>query len=114
MAMQKLWDLAQRPRPEGWRSPASVTVDHARTWLIQYLLSNVATAGTPHMSISAHGEIVFTWWHGSHKLNIYFDEEGVEYLKTWGADVYTQMEDGPAIDIDPLFAWLWGDGANAA
>jgi len=114
MSVQQFCDLLGKERPEGWARPTELTEATALGWLAEYLTGPAVAFGAPHMSISAHGEFIFTWWQGPRKLSIYCDEAEVEYLKTWGADVRTEMEDGPFTDITPLIIWLQGDEAHAA
>jgi hypothetical protein len=52
------------------------------------------------------GEPVFEWWSGEKKLTIYFQEHSAEYVKVWGSNVHSEMEDGDLGDFLPLLQWL--------
>ena len=61
------------------------------------------------MTASAEGEVVLEWWYGDKGLTIYIDNQSAVYLKDWGADINTEMEDGyansPSIRL-ALWKWL--------
>jgi hypothetical protein len=50
----------------------------------------------PHVTSSAEGEVVFEWWNDPRKLTVYCTAEDANYVKVWGPDMVTQMEDGDA------------------
>jgi len=54
-------------------------------------------------------ELVFEWWHGGKKITMYFSEANAEFIKVWGADIDSEMEDGTAKtneQIESLWQWL--------
>ena len=49
------------------------------------------------------------WWEDQKKLTIYVHPETVEYIKVWGPDIFSDMEDGEvegAEDYRALWRWL--------
>jgi hypothetical protein len=60
----------------------------------------------PHVTASPDGEPVFEWWYGARKLTIYFQERSADYVKVWGPNVHSDMEDGKLGDFEPLLKWL--------
>lgn len=63
----------------------------------------------PNVTANAEGEVVFEWRHGINRLTIYIGKQSAEYVKDWGADINTEMEDGiansPSIR-QALWKWL--------
>ncbi|MEP0801248.1 hypothetical protein [Funiculus sociatus] len=55
-------------------------------------------------------EVVFEWWNVEKKLTIYVSENTVEFIKVWGADIDSEMQDG-VVDIGSDEAlkdiWKW-------
>jgi hypothetical protein len=103
--------------PEGWNSynaaaPNPDTIGHALSW-IEDLYENTLTIDrgwiAPHVVADAHGNVVLEWWEGRKKLTIYVYPETVEYVKVWGPDIFSEMEDGEvegAEDHRALWRWL--------
>ncbi|MGL4568288.1 MAG: hypothetical protein ACRCU6_07135 [Fusobacteriaceae bacterium] len=63
----------------------------------------------PLINVSEDLEVVLEWWHGSKKITIYIKDKSVEYVKTWGADIDNEMEDGEIEteeDIEYLWQWI--------
>ena len=49
-----------------------------------------------HVSISPDNETVYEWWNNERKITIYVSSQlESSYVKVWGPDIYTEMEDGP-------------------
>jgi hypothetical protein len=103
--------------PEGWNSynaaaPNPDTIGHALSW-IEDLYENTLTIDrgwiAPHVVADAHGNVVLEWWEGRKKLTIYVYPKTVEYVKVWGPDIFSEMEDGEvegAEDHRALWRWL--------
>lgn len=53
----------------------------------------------PHVTPTPEGGISFEWWNDNHKLSWLFDETRSHYLRSWGADIFTEMDDGPIPDV---------------
>jgi hypothetical protein len=102
--------------PEGWNgydaaSSDSESVRHALMW-IEDLYRNTLTTDTewmaPHVVLDAEGNVVLEWWEGQKKLTVYVHSETVEYFKVWGPDIFTEMEDSEAEEIeDRRMLWNW-------
>ncbi len=105
--------------PDGWNgydgcAPQSAAVEYAHHWM-SLLYLEVTSSGQkwldPNVTASGEGEVVFEWWQGSKKLTIYIGNQSAEYVKVWGPDINTDMEDGLADSLDMrglLWKWLIG------
>ena len=90
--------------PDGWNTydalaPKHEAIQHARHWIEAFyreILDLRLDWLKPNVTASAEGEVVFEWWKGIKSLTIYIGNQSVEYVKSWGADMSTEMEDGPA------------------
>lgn len=54
-------------------------------------------------------ETLLEWWYQDNKLSIYVDEDLITYIKVWGADMDSEMEDGIITsegDLKNLWEWL--------
>jgi hypothetical protein len=54
-------------------------------------------------------EIVFEWWHNEKKITVYISSDTAEFIKVWGADIDTEMEEGVAetdSEIEVLWRWI--------
>ncbi len=110
---------ALRSWPEGWNgydaaAPNPSAVRHALSW-IEDLYEDTLTTGrgwiSPHVVADAHGNVVLEWWEDRKKLTIYVHTKTVEYVKVWGPDIFSDMEDGEvegAEDRRTLWNWLTG------
>ena len=77
-------------------------------------LSPSVLSGSPEGRLCAatkesDDEIVLEWWKGEKKLAIYASPGAIEYVKVWGPDIFSEMEDGNienAQDFQSLWRWL--------
>lgn len=112
--IRTLYDLLTWP--EGWNgydalAPNYKAVQYAVHW-IELFYQEVVASGQewiePNVTASAEGEVVFEWCCGTKGLAIYIGNQSAEYLKDWGANINTEMEDGyansPAIRRN---LWMW-------
>lgn len=62
----------------------------------------------PNVTASSLGEVVLEWWNHEKKLTLYVDEEQTQYVKVWGEDIDTEMDDGLLVEIAiaPTLEWL--------
>jgi hypothetical protein len=102
---------------EGWNgydvaAPNSGAIKQALSW-IEDLYEDILTTDrgwiAPHVVADAHGNVVLEWWEGQKKLTIYVSPESAEYVKVWGPDIFSDMEDGEvegAEDRRALWRWL--------
>ena len=106
---------AMRSWPAGWNRygalpPKPEAIAQAEAWLPQ-LQSCVEKWHEPNVTASGIGEVALEWWHGKKKhLTLYLDGETIEYLKSWGNNINTEMMDGEIGSMEEmgaLWAWLW-------
>lgn len=104
---------------EGWNgydaaSPRHEAIDHASVWvagLYEDALTTEKQWMAPDVVADADGNVVFEWWKGQKKLTIYIHPETVEFVKVWGPDILSEMENGEAEGIETrrmLWTWLTG------
>lgn len=62
----------------------------------------------PHVAVDEDGGIMFEWWNGEKALTVYVSENRVRYIRGWGLDIETEMEDGEAATSDVRrILWTW-------
>ena len=87
------------------------TYKYAIEWLKQLrtiVAANQMWWGEPLVNLSIDSEIVFEWWHGTNKLTVYILGNTAEYIKVWGTDIDSEMEDGTSSSPAELMAlWKW-------
>jgi hypothetical protein len=98
--------------------PEPQAVTFAESWLAA-LYQQVEERGAlwlaPHVTSSAEGEVVFEWWNDPKKLTVYCTAEDASYLKSWGPDMITEMQEGDAATPEAreqLWSWLMDKSAN--
>lgn len=103
--------------PDGWNgydalAPDYGAIEYAEHW-IELFYTEILQLGLgwlePNVAANAEGEVVFEWRHGKNRLTIYIGKQSAEYVKDWGADINTEMDDGlansPGIR-QTLWKWL--------
>ncbi len=102
--------------PDGWNgydayAPKYDAVQYASHWVRLFYLEIKELCLDwlePNVTASADGEVVLEWGHGIKKLTIFIGNQNVEYVKDWGADINTEMEDGYINSPDVRRAlWKW-------
>lgn len=102
--------------PDGWNgynacAPPRHAVKYAQHWISLFYKQVIRSDQnwlSPNVTASSEGEVVFEWWQGSKKLTVYVSNQSAEYLKVWGPDVNTDMEDGEADSPETLrLLWKW-------
>jgi hypothetical protein len=73
--------------------------------LTQYGWSN------PHVSANESGGIVLEWWRDPRKLTVYVTLTDISYIRVWGDDVETEMDEGnltaePRLEFRAVWSWL--------
>jgi hypothetical protein len=101
---------------EGWNgydagAPKHESINHAFVW-IKNLYEDTSKSGkqwiAPNIVADADGNVVFEWWQGQKKLTVYIHPETVEYVKVWGPDIFSEMEDGNVEQVEDRCAlWNW-------
>lgn len=101
----------------GWNgydvaAPKPGSILRAKKW-IRKMYEDVARMEAPwqdpHVAADENGDVTFEWWSGNKGLTIYVAEQEVTYLKDWGSDIVTEMEDGLVSTAEQrreLWAWL--------
>lgn len=95
-------------------APSSALVDHARE-VVAMLHAGAMTRGirweVPHVGSNERGQITLEWWSGPRTLTIFVrDIDQIEFLKAWGSDIASEMEDGEISrlsDFGTLSNWLF-------
>ena len=109
--LQTNWD------GNGSLAPKQATLQHAREFL--GILTGAAVASghpfaNPLVSVDQRGYITLEWWHNSRSLTVYIaGNNAIEYLKAWGTDITSDMEDGSVTlltDVVSLLKWLLDEG----
>ena len=94
--------------------PALDAVQRAYNWIIQlfFIASDTGLAWIkPHVTSNPDGEVVFEWWHGVKKMTIYVSEQSVDFVRVWGTDIHSRIDDGDAESTGvcrSLWIWLMG------
>jgi hypothetical protein len=61
----------------------------------------------PHVSTNEDGNVVFEWWQSTRKLTVYVRSAHVTYIKVWGVNIDSEMEDGCVTDKGFASLWMW-------
>lgn len=99
--------------PEEWdgyqMAPSHESITAAFSW-IKSLYQEVSREDEkwldPLITADSFENVVFEWWEGRKKLTVYVTPETVEYLKVWGPDIFSDMEDG-LIETPKQYLILW-------
>ncbi len=62
---------------------------------------------SPAINTGENGGLEVEWWIGDRSLTLFVDGESVSYLRSWGPDMVTDMEDGPLGPDDLPRHWRW-------
>jgi hypothetical protein len=101
----------------GWNgydvaAPKTSSILQAKKW-IREIYEDATRMGAlwrkPHVAADENGDVTFEWWSGDKGLTIYISEQAVTYLKDWGPNIVTEMEDGVVTRAEQrreLWAWL--------
>jgi hypothetical protein len=63
------------------------------------------------VNVSYDSDVVLEWWNKSKKLTFYINQSSLDYIKVWGSDIDTEMEDGSInsmhdYSIRRLWQWI--------
>jgi hypothetical protein len=105
--------------PEGWNTydalaPKQEAIQYASHWVELFyreIMDSCLDWLKPNVTASAEGEVVLEWRRGVKTLTFYIGNQSTEYLKAWGADINTEMEDGLSnspVVRKALWKWLMG------
>ncbi len=108
---------ALRGLPEGWNgydaaAPNLSSIERARLWIGKMYADTEAISRSwhnPHVAADEDGDVVFEWWNNDKVLTVYVSGGEARYVKGWGHNIETDMEDGEAATSErrrKLWAWL--------
>lgn len=113
--LQNNWD------GHGSLAPSPETLAYAREALALLQASALARGlpwAEPHIGCNERGQITLEWWQDSKTLTVFVRSENeMDYLRSWGADIVSDMEDGELTHISDFIAlshWLYAESAGAA
>ncbi len=98
------WDHA------GSLKPKIGVISQAHTALESFLYTTINEGliwHTPLISSDEEGNIVIEWHHGAHELHVDIDEDGMEYIKVWGANIQSEMHVNSLNASEFLNLWKW-------
>jgi hypothetical protein len=105
-----------RTWPDGWNgydvsAPNSEAIGHAMVWITQMYRDALAENGTwyaPQVAADEDGDVMFEWWNREKALTVYVSNDDVRYIKGWGLDAESEMEDGePTTPEIRRTLWTW-------
>lgn len=109
--LRELFVLSDNWDGHGSRRPATDAVVRAY-WAVMQMFKAASVSGygwsDPNVSADETGAVVLEWWRNQHKLTIYVGPNEMSYVRVWGGDIDTEMQDGPVDNIDNDFLPLWG------
>jgi hypothetical protein len=112
--LQALKRLAPNWDGNGSAKPDSGAVELAISALPEFFRGAALTQygwSNPHVSADENGGIVLEWWRDSRKLTVYVTLTDLSYIRVWGDDVDTEMDEGnltaePRGDFGFVWSWL--------
>jgi hypothetical protein len=64
----------------------------------------------PHLSADEQGSVVMEWWQDYKKITLYVTPTETSYVRVWGDDIDTEMDEGlltaPSYEFGALWSWL--------
>lgn len=91
-------------------APTQEGVEGARR-IVALLKSRAIGEGSwtpPNCTVSPDGEIVLEWWTGCRKATVYVTERSAEFVKVWGSDPGSEMEEGTLDSAESVWRlWDW-------
>lgn len=93
--------------PDGLEQGVADRVTNLTHSLRQYSKSDAWEE--PHVSMEGSDVATLEWWRGEKKLTLFVSESQVEFLKVWGANMVSEMEEGSVgagRSLMDLWDWL--------
>jgi len=98
----------------GSAKPDSRAVELAVSALSEFFRGAALTPygwSNPHVSANESGGIVLEWWREPRKLTVYVTMADISYIRVWGDDVETEMDEGdltgnPRLEFGSIWSWL--------
>jgi hypothetical protein len=76
--------------------------------IIKESKGNLLLWSTPLINVNYDSDVVLEWWNKNKKLTFYINQSSIDYMKVWGADIDTEMEDGSLDSMrDGSIGRLW-------
>jgi len=101
---QENWDEQEAAKP----CPKSLS---KATAILEELLDVTASNGRewihPFITTDEDGKVEVLWKRGRHELHIDVEDEEVEYLKVWGANIFDSMSSDFLKSDEYLTLWDW-------
>jgi len=66
---------------------------------------------TPLVSVDFDGQVVLEWVAGPRRLSVFATDDAITYVKSWGTNIHSDMEDGALAsdeELRDLLRWLDG------
>lgn len=100
-------------------SPETLAYAHEALALLQASALARGLAWTePHIGCNERGQVTLEWWRDKKTLTVFVRSKSeMDYLKSWGADIVSEMEDGELTRIADFVAlshWLYTESAVQA
>jgi hypothetical protein len=111
-----LFSLARRAAQEDWdglgSAAASIEAVHAAHAALGRFYDELGPTAanwwlTPHISLDESGFVIFEWWFAQKKLTVRIEPNLIFYIKVWGVNMDTEMEDGQIQNGGMLPLWRW-------
>jgi hypothetical protein len=87
------------------------TASFAKAWLIQLrriVRNNQMYWHEPLINAGIDSEVVFEWWRAGKKITVYVLNGSADYIKVWGPNMDTEMQEGLAnSDSELTSLWQW-------
>ena len=100
------WD-GEEHEPE---RPSKTAIDRAKqvaSELLGVVISKRKPLRTPAVSYDYDGYITLVWRNGKHELYLEVNDEEIEYVKVWGANIDSEMDAGVPNKDNYLTLWEW-------
>ena len=105
--------LAQRE--DNWdgydsKKPTEQTLTHARAVIdafVNTIISNGHVLLTPFISTDEAGHITVQWNKKPRELHLHITQQETQYLKVWGPNINTEMEEGILNSDKYTMLWEW-------
>lgn len=100
------WDGEERVAEK----PSGQAIDKAKQVvgeLLGAVISQSKPLDTPVISYGYDGYISMVWRNGKHELYIEVNEDEIEYVKVWGANIDSEMDAGIPNKDNYLTLWEW-------
>lgn len=89
-------------------TPSLVTIEKATSFLkTLYRKFNGFNLYEEPFVTSSGEEVMLEWWKANRKLTIFLNDDESHFLKSWGTDLFGEMDDGDLDNENIIEAWLW-------